>query len=29
VEFHVDLSGRRDLAGQIYRQVRGAILEGA
>jgi GntR family transcriptional regulator/MocR family aminotransferase len=28
VEFHVDLSGRRDLAGQIYRQVRGAILEG-
>jgi GntR family transcriptional regulator/MocR family aminotransferase len=28
VEFHVDLAGRRDLARRIYRQVRGAILEG-
>jgi GntR family transcriptional regulator/MocR family aminotransferase len=28
VDFHVDLEDRRDLAGQIYRQVRGAILDG-
>jgi GntR family transcriptional regulator/MocR family aminotransferase len=28
VDFHVDLEGRRDLVGQIYRQVRGAILDG-
>jgi GntR family transcriptional regulator/MocR family aminotransferase len=27
VEFHVSLIGRRDLAGEIYRQLRAAILE--
>jgi GntR family transcriptional regulator/MocR family aminotransferase len=26
--FHVSLVGRRDLSGEIYRQMRGAILEG-
>jgi GntR family transcriptional regulator/MocR family aminotransferase len=28
VEFHVSLVGRKDLAGEIYRQLRGAILDG-
>src|SRR5215218_911171 len=28
MELHVVLEGRRDLIGQIYRQVRAAILEG-
>jgi GntR family transcriptional regulator / MocR family aminotransferase len=28
VDIHVNLSGRRDLAGEIYRQLRAAILEG-
>jgi GntR family transcriptional regulator/MocR family aminotransferase len=28
VEFHVSFEGRRDLSGQIYRQVRAAILDG-
>jgi GntR family transcriptional regulator / MocR family aminotransferase len=28
MDFHVALDGRRDLAGQIYRQFRGAILDG-
>jgi GntR family transcriptional regulator/MocR family aminotransferase len=28
VEVHVSLVGRRDLTGEIYRQVRGAILDG-
>jgi GntR family transcriptional regulator / MocR family aminotransferase len=28
VDLHVSLDGRRDLAGQIYRQVRAAILDG-
>ena len=28
MEFHVSLSGRRDLSGEIYRQLRGAILDG-
>jgi GntR family transcriptional regulator/MocR family aminotransferase len=28
VELHVSLTGRRDLSGEIYRQVREAILEG-
>jgi GntR family transcriptional regulator / MocR family aminotransferase len=28
MEFHVSLVGRKDLSGEIYRQVRGAILEG-
>jgi GntR family transcriptional regulator/MocR family aminotransferase len=28
VEFHVSLIGRRDLSGEIYRQLRGAILDG-
>jgi GntR family transcriptional regulator/MocR family aminotransferase len=27
VELHVSLVGRRDLAGEIYRQLRAAILE--
>jgi GntR family transcriptional regulator / MocR family aminotransferase len=27
VELHVSLVGRRDLAGQVYRQVRAAVLE--
>ena len=26
--FHVSLVGRRDLSGEIYRQLRRAILEG-
>ena len=29
MDLHVSLTGRRDLYGQIYRQVRDAILEGA
>src|SRR6476469_6304454 len=29
VDVHVSLSGRRDLAGSIYRQMRTAILEGS
>jgi len=28
VEFHVSLVGRRDLADEIYRQLRGAIVDG-
>jgi len=28
VDFHVSLEGRRDLAGQVYRQFRDAILDG-
>ncbi len=28
MDLHVSLDGRRDLAGQIYRQVRAAILDG-
>ena len=28
VELHVTLDGQRDLAGQIYRQLRDAILDG-
>jgi GntR family transcriptional regulator / MocR family aminotransferase len=28
MDVHVDLQGRHDLAGQIYRQIRGAILAG-
>jgi GntR family transcriptional regulator/MocR family aminotransferase len=28
VDLHVSLEGRRDLSGQVYRQVRQAILEG-
>jgi GntR family transcriptional regulator / MocR family aminotransferase len=28
VEFHVSLTDRRDLSGEIYRQLRGAILAG-
>ncbi len=28
MELHVSLVGRRDLAGEIYRQLRGAILDG-
>src|SRR5207249_9540950 len=28
MEFHVDLIGRRDLSGQIYRQMRRAIANG-
>src|SRR5829696_1853239 len=28
VEFHVSLVGRKDLAGEIYRQLRRAILDG-
>jgi len=28
VDLHVSLDGRRDLTGQIYRQIRGAILDG-
>lgn len=28
MEFHVSLVGRRDLAGEIYRQLRAAILDG-
>src|SRR5262245_47216813 len=28
VDLHVSLDGRRDLAGQVYRQIRAAILDG-
>lgn len=28
MDLHVSLDGRRDLAGQIYRQIRAAILDG-
>src|SRR5215468_1943581 len=28
VELHVSLSGRRDLSGQIYRQLRAAVVDG-
>jgi GntR family transcriptional regulator/MocR family aminotransferase len=28
MDFHVSLDGRRDLSGQIYRQLRAAILDG-
>ena len=28
VEFHLSLEGRRDLAGQMYRQFREAIVDG-
>jgi GntR family transcriptional regulator/MocR family aminotransferase len=28
MELHVSLVGRRDLAGEIYRQLRAAILDG-
>src|SRR5438874_10180969 len=28
VDVHVSLVGRRDLAGEIYRQIRSAILDG-
>jgi len=28
VDLHISLVGRRDLAGEIYRQIRGALLEG-
>jgi GntR family transcriptional regulator/MocR family aminotransferase len=28
VEFHVSLTGKRGLSGEIYRQLRGAILDG-
>jgi GntR family transcriptional regulator/MocR family aminotransferase len=28
VDLHVTFEGRRDLAGQIYRQLRGAVLDG-
>ena len=28
MDFHLSLEGRRDLAGQIYRQFRAAILDG-
>jgi GntR family transcriptional regulator/MocR family aminotransferase len=28
MEVHVSLTGRRDLSGEIYRQLRGAIVEG-
>ncbi|MGP4027800.1 hypothetical protein [Actinomadura sp. 3N407] len=28
MDLHVSLMGRRDLAGQIYRQLRAAILDG-
>jgi GntR family transcriptional regulator / MocR family aminotransferase len=28
VDFHVSLVGRKDLTGEIYRQLRGAILDG-
>jgi GntR family transcriptional regulator / MocR family aminotransferase len=28
VDVHVSLTGRRDLSGEIYRQLRGAIVEG-
>jgi GntR family transcriptional regulator / MocR family aminotransferase len=28
VELHVTLTGRRDLAGQVYRQLRAAIVDG-
>ncbi|MGH3239116.1 MAG: GntR family transcriptional regulator, partial [Spirillospora sp.] len=28
MDLHVSLVGRRDLAGQIYRQLRAAILDG-
>lgn len=28
MDFHVTLEGRQDLAGQVYRQLRGAILAG-
>src|SRR3954469_21201993 len=27
-DFHVTLNGRRDLSGQIYRQLRAAIVDG-
>ncbi|MFP2899215.1 GntR family transcriptional regulator, partial [Corallococcus sp. 4LFB] len=28
MDFHVELQGRRDLAGQLYRGLRAAILDG-
>jgi GntR family transcriptional regulator/MocR family aminotransferase len=28
VEFHVSLVGRKDLTGEIYRQLRRSILDG-
>ena len=28
MEFHVSLIGRKDLSGEIYRQLRRAILDG-
>jgi GntR family transcriptional regulator / MocR family aminotransferase len=28
VELHIDLNGRRDLSAQLYRQIRGAVLDG-
>jgi GntR family transcriptional regulator / MocR family aminotransferase len=28
MEVHVSLVGRKDLTGEIYRQLRGAILDG-